>query len=109
MAVIHADKAAMAGIMDDLSRDTKILVWKTAIKSITGEDPIVKNYTTYSDIEFTPAQVKLLRGKMDDWSAADPGEVRIGFQPVVVPWAVKKYWPVALGAVGLGWVIGKLI
>ncbi len=110
MTVIHAHKNINMGqsFMDNYGRNLKKTSWVTAINMITGEEPIVNEYDDHTDIEFTPSQVKFLQNKLTEWEKADPGEVRVNVKPVIVPWAVKKYWPWAVGSIVAGFILGKI-
>ena len=96
------------GIMDEYGRQVKSTAYKTAIRMVTGEDPIVTEYDTYTDIAFTDYQVQFLKDKLTQWDKSEPGEVRINSKPIILPWVVKKYWPWAIGAVVGGYVLGKI-
>jgi len=115
MAVIHAENKFVQNrlrvgesVMDKYGRTLKKTVWITALATITGEDPIVKEYDTYTDIILTDSQVQFLKEKLTKWDQSDPGEVRINVKPVLLPWVVKKYWPWAVGAVVGGFLLGKI-
>ncbi len=111
MAVVRAEHKfylGQGGTMDKYGRQIKTTAWKTAIRMVTGEDPIVDEYDEYTDIRFTDYQIQFLKDKLTEWNKADPGEVRIDYKPVILPWVIKKYWPWAAGAVATGFVLGML-
>lgn len=110
MAIIHAENTTLgAGFLDQIDQGAKTALWSGAIQAVSGEPPIVTEQDGYTNIDFTPGQIKFFRAKLDNWAAGDPGEVRINYKPVLAPWAIKKYWPWAAGAVALGWFLGKAI
>lgn len=95
----------MYGSVQRLAKETAVSL---AIRALTGEYPDVVNTDTYTQINFTPGQVAILQGTLDEWSSKEPGDFRINYKPVLVPYYVKKFVPWAVGAALGLFLIGRL-
>lgn len=78
-----------------------------AIKTATGENPIVSDYPDYSEIAFDPEQVKRLRQKLRASLSAAPGDVRVDLSPVVVPVVLEKVAPLAIAGLLAAYILGR--
>ena len=79
------------------------------VYALTGTYPIVEKKEKYTEIRFTPEQVKILQATLKSWHDKEAGDVRVDVQPVLLPFYLKRYaWYIA-GAVMAGLVIGGLI
>lgn len=78
-----------------------------AVKIITGEDPIVTNYPTYTEISFTPSQQVKLRDQLEAMLSSSAGSVRVTAGPVVYPVVLKRAIPLLIIAFALGFIIRR--
>lgn len=78
-----------------------------AIKTATGENPIVSDYPDYSELAFDPEQVKRLREKLRGALSAAPGDVRVDLAPVVVPVVLEKVAPLAIAGLLAAYLLGR--
>lgn len=81
------------------------------IKSITGTEPSIIDRGTSVEIEFSEAQKKIVRDKIQSILDARPGEVRIDLVGLAGPVLLKRLWwligaPLGLGFLA-GWFVGK--
>ena len=92
-----------------LDRDVKVLAISQAIKHLTGELPIVTRFDDYTEIKFTPDQVKKAQQKLKEMHSAKPGEIRVSYGQIFAPFYLKKYaWWMA-GIFGIGFLSGKFL
>ena len=78
-----------------------------AIKTATGENPIVTDYPEYSELSFDPEQVKRLRAKLRSALSAAPGDVRMDLSPVVIPVVLEKVAPLAIAGLVGAYLLGR--
>jgi hypothetical protein len=78
-----------------------------AIKTATGEQPIISDYPDYSKLSFDPEQVKRLREKLKSAISSAPGDVRIDLAPVFVPVALEKLAPFAIAGLLGAYLLGR--
>jgi hypothetical protein len=100
--------------MASVALQLKVLAIGQLVKSITDENPIVKYGPDYAEITFTESQKKILQAWLssqidDQLKEGVPGDLRIDFNSILIPVAIKKLAPVMLASGGLGFVIGKLL
>lgn len=79
----------------------------TAVKIVTGENPIVTKYPTYTEISFTPSQQIKLRDQLDAMLSSGGGSLRVTAGPVVYPVMLKRLIPLLIIAFALGFIIKR--
>ena len=101
----------LAGPLDAFlsERNLKTTALGAVIRAYTGENPIVEQHDDYTDIKFTPQQVKILQQTLTDWHQQKPGTVRINTGPVLLPYYLKRYWYYIAGVALAGAVVGMTI
>ncbi len=86
-------------------RSLKTTAYAAAIQAATGEPPVIERYEDYTEIQFTPSQVKTLQGMLETWHNQEPGTVRIGIGPVMLPYYLKRYWYYIAATAGIGFAL----
>lgn len=79
-----------------------------AIYGLTGEKPRVVVKEDHALLSWTPEQNDRLRVKFENQMAQGPGDVRVDLLPVVSPYVTKRAVPLLLGALAIGFLIGRL-
>lgn len=80
-----------------------------ALLKMTGIEPDIEYKEDYARIYWTPEKLLQMQNWISNRMEAEPtGDVRIDFKQIMLPVIAKKAWPYGLGAVGAGFVIGKL-
>ena len=87
--------------MNSLQTRLKAQGLALAIRTATGESPLVSDFSDYSELTFDPEQVKRLRvklrGALDSaMKPGEPGDVRLDPTPIVLPVVLEKVLPVVL-------------
>lgn len=80
-----------------------------AFMPITGSKPAVTNYGDYAEITFTPDQEERLAAWILMQLNKEPGPVRVDLGGVALKVVTRKYWPYAVGILGLGLAAGYAI
>lgn len=83
-----------------------------AIEKITGSRPYIQYSPGGTDIYFSAAQVRDVTRNISTMLEKKPSpadNINIHAVPIVAPIILKKVWPVALGLIALGYIIGKKI
>jgi hypothetical protein len=73
---------------------------------MTGVEPVYEYGSNYVRIYYHPDRLKEVQKKLELISASGPGDVRVDWFPMIVPMAIKKALPVAIGLFVLGYAIG---
>lgn len=78
-----------------------------AARLITGEQPIVEDFGTYTQITFTPSQQIKLRDQLEKMLSGKPGAVRVDARPIVYPVVIKRLIPLLVIAFALGFIVKR--
>jgi len=99
--------------MATVALQLKVVAIGQLVKWLTGENPIVEYGEDFANISFSEPQKVILQkwveNQLDTSLTAKPGDVRIDFNSILVPVAVKKIAPVAIGSGAIGFILGKLL
>lgn len=69
---------------------------------IAGSKPNVVTYSDYSEITFSPEQEERVAAWILMQLNREPGPVRVDLGGIALRVVSRKYWPYALGILGLG-------
>lgn len=80
------------------------------LKSLLGIEPEYDYQDNFVRLYYTGNNLNQVREKVDQIATTSkkPSDVRVDFFPIIAPAGIKKVLPYALGAVALGYIIGKL-
>lgn len=78
-----------------------------AIRSATGETPLVTDFDTYSELSFDEDQVKRLRERLKSALSSAPGDVRVDLSPIITPVVLQKVVPIAIIGALAAYVMGR--
>jgi hypothetical protein len=99
--------------MASVALQLKVVAIGGLVKWLTGENPIVEYGDDFVNISFSEPQKVILQkwveSQLDTSLTAKPGDIRIDFNSILVPVAVKKIAPVAIGSGAIGFILGKLL
>lgn len=81
------------------------------LKNLLGVEPEYDYQENYVRLYYTGNNLNQVRERVNEIAATSkkPSDVRIDFIPFVAPVGIKKVLPYALGAVALGYIIGKAL
>ena len=79
-------------------------------KNLLGIEPEYDYQDDHVKLHYTGSNLNQVREKINQIATTSkkPGDVRIDFIPMIAPVGIKKALPYALGAVALGYILGKL-
>jgi hypothetical protein len=103
--------------LDSLDPSAKARAFAVPITLITGSAPLIRDYPSYSTIDFNPQQKKIIRGFIaEQLSPSKPragvpkkrGEtgVKINVNSVLLPEVAKQYWYYIAALIGIGYALG---
>ncbi len=78
------------------------------LKRLFGVEPNYEYGSDHVRVYWQPDKLKIVQMKIAKMQTVQPGDVRIDWFPAVSPLVIKKALPYALGAVVLGYVLGKM-
>jgi len=80
-----------------------------ALSQIVGSKPIITYYSDHAEINFTPEQRIKLRSYLDMKlkSTGEDNDLKINFEPVLIPILFKKVAPYIIGLIAIGYITGK--
>jgi hypothetical protein len=111
MIGISIIKQVWAVNMASLSNALQSNLLAESIYQVTGEKPSVVNENNVTYIRFSPDQQVKVRAWVEGQLNAKrtPGAIKIEFEPVIYPLAIKKILPFIILLLVVGIIIGKRI
>ncbi len=81
------------------------------LKNLLGVEPDYQYFDNYVRLYYSKENLPKVQERINQIAinSSKPSDVKIDFLPIVAPAAVKKVLPYALGAVALGFVLGKAL
>jgi hypothetical protein len=81
------------------------------LKNLFGIEPEYDYQENHVRLYYTGNNLNQVREKIDQiaTTSTKPSDVRIDFIPMVAPAGIKKALPYALGAVAIGYILGKVL
>lgn len=81
------------------------------LKNLFGIEPDYDYQENHVRLYYTGNNLNQVREKIDQIATTSkkPSDVRIDFIPMVAPTGIKKALPYALGAVAIGYLLGKAL
>ena len=95
--------------MASAAAKNRATVISLGLSALIGEAPSVTDKGQYVEIAWTPEQYTRLSVKFAALMDKPSGEVRINALPIFMPYISKKAIPYAIGAIGGGFILGKII
>lgn len=80
-----------------------------ALQQITGQEPSYAYEPDYVRVYFEPDRLQLVQKKLEQMASSGPGDVRIDWMPIVLPYAVKKAALPVIGVALAGFILGKML
>lgn len=91
---------------EGVTRETKTLALSLLIQHYTGSKPIIERHDDYNEIILTPEQIKIMQDSLSQ--KHDPGNVRLDWKPVIVPWMIKNYGIAVVASILVLVLLGRL-
>lgn len=81
------------------------------LKNLLGIEPEYQYYDDHVRLSYPKEALPQIHEKINTIAvnSSKPSDVRIDFIPMVAPIGIKKALPYAIGAVALGYVLGKML
>ena len=80
---------------------------KAGIAKIFNAEPKLDIQDDHVRIFFDGEELTKAQNTILNLSKKKPGGIRVDFAPVLKPYVIKKYLPIAAGLFALGWLLGK--
>lgn len=83
------------------------------IKTVTGYAPTITYTNNKAYLTFNKNDIPLIQAKIDKIMNTPTSktdlDVNLAFEPVIYPIVIKKVLPYAIGAIAIGFILGKII
>lgn len=79
------------------------------LKNLLGIEPEYQYFDNYVRLYYSNENLPKVQSRINQIAinSSKPSDVKIDFLPMVAPLAVKKVAPFAIGAIVIGYIIGK--
>lgn len=78
------------------------------LEQLFGVKPSFEYATDHVRVYYEPDRLKQVQAKIGSMAASGPGDVRVDWFPMVTPLVLKQAAPYAIGAVVIGYLLGKM-
>lgn len=81
------------------------------LKNLLGVEPEYQYYDDHVRLWYPKEALPTVHERINNIAvnSSKPSDVRIDFVPMIAPIGIKKVLPYALGAVAIGYVLGKVL
>lgn len=81
------------------------------LKNLLGIEPEYQYFDNYVRLYYSNENLPKVQSRINQIAvnSSKPGDVRIDFMPMVAPVAIKKIVPYAIGAIAIGYILGKTL
>lgn len=86
----------------------KAMLYRRALGRVLGQKPEYEVEEDYVRLYWAPDQLPKATKRYKEMVEAEPGELRVDFAPVVMPYYTKKYLIFGLAAVAGAFFLGKM-